>query len=163
MNTVTVTLDDIESVSRQALIKHGAAEWVASSVAKAVRKAEENSNLICGLYYLESYCIQLTSGRVSGDIEPVVSKPKLASVAVDARFGFAQAAFERGLPDALNTVKETGTCSLAICHSHSNTIKALSNFLKNIDEYDVKIIGIKSLIKKRENNSVSMNSALVFP
>ena len=139
MNTVTVTLDDIESVSRQALIKHGAAEWVASSVAKAVRKAEENSNLICGLYYLESYCIQLTSGRVSGDIEPVVSKPKLASVAVDARFGFAQAAFERGLPEALNTVKETGTCSLAICHSHTCT--SLGYFTEQIAEAGYVAIG----------------------
>ena len=89
MSTVTVSLDDIESVSRQALVKHGAADWVAASVAKAVRKAEENSNLICGLYYLESYCTQLTSGRVNGNIEPIVTSPKSATVAVDAGFGFA--------------------------------------------------------------------------
>ena len=64
--------------------------------------------------------------------------------------------------ELVRVAKEQGT-ALAICHSHSNTIKALSNFLKKIDEYDVKIIGIKSLIKKRQNNSVSMNSTLVFP
>lgn len=132
MSTVTVRLDDIESVSREALIKHGAAEWVAISVAKAVRKAEENSNLICGLYYLESYCTQLTTGRVNGTVSPVVSKPKIASVAVDAGFGFAQAAFEKGLPEALETVKQTGTCSLSICHSHTCT--SLGYFTEQIAE-----------------------------
>ncbi|MDB4222619.1 Ldh family oxidoreductase [Granulosicoccus sp.] len=121
MSTVTVSLQEIESTSRQALVNHGAAEWIAQSVAAAVRKAEANGNLICGLYYLESYCKQLTSGRVNGVVEPIVSKPKTASVAVDAGLGFAQAAFERGLPVALETLKGTGTCSLSICHSHTCT------------------------------------------
>ncbi len=139
MSTVTVSLDDIESVSRQALIKHGAADWVAASVAKAVRKAEENSNLICGLYYLESYCTQLTSGRVNGSIEPIVTTPKSATVAVDAGLGFAQAAFERGLPEALATVKKTGTCSLSICHSHTCT--SLGYFTEQIAEAGYVAIG----------------------
>ena len=121
------------------MIKHGAAEWVAASVAKAVRKAEENSNLICGLYYLESYCTQLTSGRVNGSIEPIVTSPKAATVAVDAGFGFAQAAFERGLPEALSTVKNTGTCSLSICHSHTCT--SLGYFTEQIAEAGYVAIG----------------------
>jgi len=61
--------------------------------ANAIQKAEQTGNLICGLYYLESYCKQLQTGRVSGNVEPEVSKPKLASVQVNAGFGFAQAAF----------------------------------------------------------------------
>lgn len=121
MSTVTVSLADIESISRQALIKHGANEWIAEAVAAAVRKAEANGNLICGLYYLESYCTQLASGRVNGSVEPVVTKPKTACVSVDAGFGFAQPAFSRGLPVALETVRESGTCSLAIAHSHTCT------------------------------------------
>ena len=139
MNTVTVPLDDIESTSYQALIKHGACGWIASSVAKAIRKAEENGNLICGLYYLESYCTQLTSGRVSGTVDPIVSKPKIASVAVDAGFGFAQAAFEKGLPEALDTVKKTGTCSLSICHAHTCT--SLGYFTEQIAEAGYVAIG----------------------
>jgi len=121
LSTITVSLSEIEYVSAQALIKHGADEWIASSVARAVRKAEENGNLICGLYYLESYCTQLTSGRVNGKIEPILTQPKAATIAVDAGFGFAQAAFERGLPALIETIKDTGTCSLAICHSHTCT------------------------------------------
>jgi len=121
MSKVNVSLDEIESVAKQAMVKHGAADWVAAEVAKAIRKAEATGNLICGLYYLESYCKQLVTGRVKGDVEPVVSLPKAASVKVDAGFGFAQAAFARGLVKAVEVVKDTGTCSLAVCHAHTCT------------------------------------------
>ncbi len=121
MAQVTVELNAIYDCSKAALIKHGATVHVASEVAKAIRKAESVGNLICGLYYLESYCIQLRSGRVNGDVEPIVTKPKIASVQVDARFGFAQPAFAAGLPVALKTAHEAGSCSLAICHSHTCT------------------------------------------
>lgn len=121
MSQITVTLVDIESTSKKALVKHGAQEWIAAEMAKAIRKAESVGNLICGLYYLESYCKQLQTGRVDGAIEPVVTKPRSASVQVNAGFGFAQAAFARGLPVAIETVKEAGTCSLSICHAHTCT------------------------------------------
>jgi len=121
VSQVTVSLNDIEVASKKALTKHGAEEWIAAEMAKAIRKAESVGNLICGLYYLESYCKQLQTGRVNGRVEPIVRKPKAASVQVDAGFGFAQAAFARGLPVAIETVKEAGTCSLAVCHSHTCT------------------------------------------
>ena len=121
MANTSVSLDDIESTTEQALVKHGALPWVAQSVARAVREAEATGNLICGLYYLESYCLQLQSGRVKGDVEPLVTRPKTASVKVDAQLGFAQAAFERGLPEAVEVATEAGTCALAICHSHTCT------------------------------------------
>jgi len=121
MATTTVSLDEIESTTKRALTKHGALPWIATAVARAVREAEATGNLICGLYYLESYCLQLQTGRVVGDAEPEVTQPKSASVKVDAKLGFAQAAFERGLPVALNTAREGGTCALAICHSHTCT------------------------------------------
>ena len=46
--------------------------------------------------------------------------------------------------------KKEGT-ALAIAHPHSNTIKTLSEFLQDIDAYGVKLIGIKSLVKIRNN------------
>ncbi|MGB0844091.1 MAG: Ldh family oxidoreductase [Alphaproteobacteria bacterium] len=121
MTKVTVALDDIKTVSSKALIAHGADPWIAEEVANAVRKAEATKNLICGLYYLESYCTQLVSGRVKGTVEPVVTKPRTASVKVDAQLGFAQPAFSRGLGTAVEVAKEAGTCALAICHSHTCT------------------------------------------
>jgi (2R)-3-sulfolactate dehydrogenase (NADP+) len=103
------------------LIKHGASGWIASYVADAVAKAESIGNRICGLYYLESYCQQLQSGRVNGKVEPIVTNPKAASVYVDAGMGFAQPAFARGLPTAVDLARELGVATLAIGHAHTCT------------------------------------------
>ncbi len=132
MSKITVSLGDIQKASKSALINHGALEWIALEVALAIRKAEATGNLICGLYYLESYCTQLRSGRVNGSVEPVVTRPRTATVKVDAGLGFAQAAFTRALPDALAVAKEAGTCSLAVCHTHTCT--SLGYFTEQIAE-----------------------------
>ncbi|MGK7754631.1 MULTISPECIES: Ldh family oxidoreductase [unclassified Roseovarius] len=116
-----VTLDEIEATAKAALVMHGAEDWIAAEVAAAVREAEGLGNRICGLYYLESYCQQLQTGRVKGDAVPEVSKPRPGVVEVDAKFGFAQAAFSRALPEAVRAAREMGTISLAVCHAHTCT------------------------------------------
>ena len=116
-----ISLDEIETTTRTALERHGAEPWIAVEVARAVRKAEAVGNKICGLYYLESYCVQLKSGRVQGDAEPVVSTPRPGTVMVDAKFGFAQPAFARGLPAAVKAAQECGVASLAVGHAHTCT------------------------------------------
>ncbi|MDC3194257.1 Ldh family oxidoreductase [Amylibacter sp.] len=121
MEKIQVNLSEVEALTEKALTSHGASVWIAKSVARAVRTAEAKGNLICGLYYLESYCSQLITGRVNGTVEPIVTLPKAASIHVDAKFGFAQAAFERAMPLTIETAVKTGTCSLAISHSHTCT------------------------------------------
>ena len=116
-----ITLDEIEITTRTALERHGAAPWIAAEVARAVRKAEAVGNRICGLYYLESYCTQLSSGRVNGDVEPQVTRPRPGAVHVDARFGFAQPAFARALPMAVEAARDCGVASLAVGHAHTCT------------------------------------------
>ena len=116
-----LSLDDIENATFQALTAHGAEAWIAHAVADAVGKAEAVGNRICGLYYLESYCQQLASGRVDGRVAPVVTRARPGVVEVDAGFGFAQPAFAQGLPQAVAAARENGTASLAICHAHTCT------------------------------------------
>ena len=116
-----ISLDEIERVTKSALESHGAEPWIADEVAGAVRKAEAVGNRICGLYYLESYCLQLKSGRVKGDVEPEVSRPKPATIVVDAKFGFAQPAFSRALSQAVSAAKECGVATLAVSHAHTCT------------------------------------------
>ncbi len=118
---VKVTLDDIETKVRSALLHHGAGNFAAAEVARAVRKAEATGNRICGLYYVESYCQQLHSGRVKGDVLPTVTMPRPAVVQVDAQFGFAQPAFSYGLAQALDAARQFGTSNLAVCHAHTCT------------------------------------------
>ncbi len=116
-----ISLREIESTSKSALVAHGAGEWQAAEVARAVARAEETGNVICGLYYLESYCKQLVSGRVNGIVEPEVTRARPGAVTVDAKLGFAQPAFSRGLPMAVAAARECGIASLAIAHSHTCT------------------------------------------
>lgn len=111
----------IQTAAYNALTHHGAQDWIAQSVAHAVADAESYGNKICGLYYLESYCKQLVSGRVKGDVTPVITTPKPAAVMADAQFGFAQPAFARALPVAIKAAQENGTASLSVAHSHTCT------------------------------------------
>ena len=86
-----------------------------------VARAEALGNVICGLYYLESYCTQLRSGRVNGAVDPVVTRPRPSSVLADARFGFAQPAFAAALPEAVAAALENGVAILAVAHAHTCT------------------------------------------
>ncbi len=116
-----VSIDTIRTTTIAALIRHGASDTAAAAVADAVAEAEATGNRICGLYYLESYCRQLTTGRVKGDAIPLVTRPRPGHVAVDAGFGFAQPAFAAGLPKAITAACENGTALLTIAHSHTAT------------------------------------------
>src|SRR6056297_40103 len=118
---VHISLNEIEARTCAALIRHGAQPWIAAEVARAVRKAESVGNRICGLYYLESYCQQLQTGRVKGDVEPEVTQPRPGAVVVDAKFGFAQPSFARGIDRAAAATRACGVASLAVGHAHTCT------------------------------------------
>lgn len=115
------TLDHIEALTKQALTAYGAAPFVAAEVARAVRVAEGYGNKICGLYYVESYCLQLETGRVDGRAVPEVTTPRPAAIHVNANYGFAQPAFAHGLVPALDAAKTLGTATLAVGHAHTCT------------------------------------------
>ena len=118
---VEIALRDIEETVQAALLAHGADAFPAAEVARAVAAAESVGNRICGLYYVESYCQQLRSGRVKGDVIPTVSTPRSSVVHVDAHFGFAQPAFAYGLPVALDAARQSGVATLAVGHAHTCT------------------------------------------
>ncbi|MGI9621609.1 MAG: Ldh family oxidoreductase [Acidimicrobiales bacterium] len=134
-----VELNEIEAVSAAALEAHGATSATAASVANAVRVAEANGNRICGLYYLESYCTQLESGRVLGDVEPVVTHDNPGTVRVDAKYGFAQWAFKAGFETAVAAARANGTCGFSIEHSHTCT--SLGYFTEQLAEVGLLAIG----------------------
>ena len=116
-----ITVQEIEAKSKAALIAHGAAEMQAGHVARAVARAEQLGNVICGLYYLESYCTQLKTGRVSGTVVADVTRPRPAAVMADARFGFAQPAFAAGLDTAIDAARECGVATFAVSNAHTCT------------------------------------------
>ncbi|MEE3354272.1 MAG: Ldh family oxidoreductase [Actinomycetota bacterium] len=118
---ISIPLDKVEEITRRCLTHHGAADDVATEVARAVRVAEGNHNRICGLYYLESYCLQLKSGRIDGHAKPVVNVDRPGAVRVDGRLGFAQPAFAAGFGAALSAARSNGICGMSVEHTHTCT------------------------------------------
>ena len=135
-----ITVQEIESKSKVALMAHGADAAQAGHVAAAVARAEALGNVICGLYYLESYCTQLASGRVSGTVQPVVTKPRAGAVKSDARFGFAQPAFAAGLADAVAAARDNGVATFAVANAHTCT--SLGFFTEQIAAQGLIAIGM---------------------
>ena len=119
--SLDLSLDEIEETTHHCLVRHGAADHVADHVARAVRVAEGNHNRICGLYYLESYCLQLASGRIAGRAEPVVTVDGPGAVRVDGRLGFAQSAFAAGFEAAVTSARTNGICGMSVEHTHTCT------------------------------------------
>lgn len=135
-----VSLDDIERTVQAALMQHGAGAFAAAEVARAVARAEATGNRICGLYYLESYCAQLKTGRVQGDVVPVVTALRPAAIYVDALLGFAQPAFAYGLAPALDAARQYGVATLAVGHAHTCT--SLGYFTEQIAQAGLIGIGM---------------------
>ncbi len=133
------SVDQIGAVTLTALVRHGATRDIAASVAAAVSAAEANGNRICGLAYVESYCVQLASRRVDGEAEPVVTLTRPGAVRVDGRMGFAQPAFEAGFDAACASARANGTCGYAVEHTHTCT--ALGYFTEQFAREGLLAIG----------------------
>ena len=138
-NKLLISIDEIETITKRALVKHGASLEIASLVAHAVRTAEGKGNKICGLYYVESYCLQLETGRVNGVVEPIITNNKPGTVRVDGRFGFAQSAFSAGFNKAIEVARDNGICSYSIEHTHTCT--SLGYFTEQIARSGMLAIG----------------------
>ena len=50
-----------------------------------------------------------------------MARQRPGAVTVDAKFGFAQPAFARALPEALDAARECGVASLSVGHAHTCT------------------------------------------
>lgn len=137
-----ISVNDIHNISKTALVQHGALDWISEEVSDAVAASESVGNRICGLYYLESYCEQLLSGRVNGQASPDVQLVRSGAIYVDADDGFAQPAFSKGLPEALKLAKENGIASLSVGHAHTCT--SLGYFTKKIAESGFLGLGLTS-------------------
>jgi (2R)-3-sulfolactate dehydrogenase (NADP+) len=115
----SLTLDEIEALAYDALMRAGAANHQARPVARSIRRAEADDMRPVGLGFLPIYLGHLKSGKVNGKASPAVSAPRAAVVAVDARCGFAHPAFEAGLEALVDAARRCGIASLAITRSYS--------------------------------------------
>ena len=92
----TLTLAEVETISRRMLIASGASPLQADATARSITDAEAESIRTVGLSYLPTYCDHVTCGKVNGNAVPVVSSPRPGTIVVDAGLGFCRPAYEAG-------------------------------------------------------------------
>ncbi|MBV8767121.1 MAG: Ldh family oxidoreductase [Hyphomicrobiales bacterium] len=114
-----LTILQIEEMARGALVKAGASDGAASSVAKAIAAAERDGIPSHGLAYLPTYCEHLACGKVIGSAMPRLSQDLPGVVVVDAGSGFAHPAIDAGLAVLAPLARSQGVALLGIRNSYN--------------------------------------------
>lgn len=118
-DTVTMTLDEVEALSRAALERSGASEPNAESVARSIRAAEAAGIRSHGLARLATYCEHVRCGKVDGRALPGVERLAPAAWRADARTGFAHPAIEAGMAPLEQSARACGIAALAVINSYN--------------------------------------------
>ena len=72
MAKTRISLDDVETIALEALVRAGTEDAAARSLARAVRAAEHDGMPSHGLLYVPIYCEHVRCGKVDGTAVPVV-------------------------------------------------------------------------------------------
>lgn len=115
-DTVHLSLDDVAALSRAILTRHGLAPDHVEAVTRTIVAGERDGCASHGVYRLIVCARTLATGKVVKDAAPVVHDSAPALLRVDACGGFAQLAFERGLPLLVEKAKAGGIAAMGINH-----------------------------------------------
>lgn len=119
MTETRLTLDQVETLSRDALISAGASPQQASSVARSTRLAERDGIRSHGLLYVPIYAEHLRCGKVMGQAVPKVHQTAPAALRVDAGNGFAHAAIDAGWPLFTKAARTNGIAAMTLHNSYN--------------------------------------------
>ena len=114
----TLTPARLKEIITAALAASRTSPDVASIVADALTLAEIDGKKGHGLSRVPSYAGQARSGKVDGMATPVMTQPKPAVLAIDAKHGFAYPAFELMQQHLPPQVRQQGVGLALISHSH---------------------------------------------
>lgn len=118
MDDNVLTLAQIETLARDALMASGAGEAAAEAMARAIAAAERDGIASHGLAYLATYCQHLECGKVNPAANPA-AETEGSVVRVDADCGFAHPAIERGFALLEPLARKQGIAALAVRNSYN--------------------------------------------
>ena len=119
MSSQHLSLEQVESLTMQALTGAGSSPDSASSMSKAVRAAERDGIPSHGLLYVPTYCEHVRCGKVDGNANPEVSSARLSALLVDAKTGFAHPAIEAGFKALIPLVEANGCAGMTVRNSYN--------------------------------------------
>lgn len=117
--STTLTLAEVQTISRRMLIASGASSLQADATARSIADAEAEGIRTVGLSYLPTYCDHVACGKVNGAAVPAVSSPRPGTIVVDAQLGFCHPAYEAGEEPLIAAAQRNGVAMLALIHSYS--------------------------------------------
>jgi len=118
IKTIELSLDEIFSLAKTSLIKHGANEENADTVAHTVANAERDGSISHGLFRIPGYIKALKSKKVDGSAKPTIKEVTPIIFRCDANNGFAPLAHKDSLKLVINAAKKFGMAGVAIQRCH---------------------------------------------
>jgi len=109
-----MTLDELRALARGTLRGAGLAPDHADAVAETMVAGERDGCASHGIYRLLVAANSIRAGVVVPDAVPEVSSPRASLVRVDGGGGFAQLAFQRGMPVLVERARENGIAAMAL-------------------------------------------------
>lgn len=111
---VRLTLDDVFTLSKSALMNCGADEANATEIATQLRMAEHAGAHAHGLFRLPWYTGMLQSGKANGKAEPRIEKLTSSAVRLHGDNGFAPLALKVGRQPLIEAARAQGIAVLAM-------------------------------------------------
>jgi LDH2 family malate/lactate/ureidoglycolate dehydrogenase len=118
VSETVMTLDEIGSLTRRVLERHGLSDLQAEPIARIVVAAEADECRSHGLYRVPGYVAAIRSGRARRDAVPRLTRPGAGIVRIDGEGGFAPAAAEAGRDALVEAASTNGIAAMALTHCH---------------------------------------------
>lgn len=128
IETRTLGLSEIRELSLRALMAAGTSEENARHLAEATAATEADGVASHGLAYIPIYCEHVRCGKVDGQANPVIDRPRPGLVTVDAATGFAHPAIALGFEKLVPLAREQGIAALAIQNSYNCGVLGFHTF-----------------------------------
>jgi len=119
MSTVRMTLQEVETLTRDALLASAVEPVNAESVTRSVVASEADGIHSHGLARLPTYCEHARCGKIDGHARPSVEELGAGGLRADARDGFAHPAIDAGLERLLPLAHRSGIAALAVVNSYN--------------------------------------------
>lgn len=129
---VTLSPADAEGLAARALHACGTSLPNATSTAQALVAADIDGQGGHGLSRLPAYAAQVKAGKIDGKAVPALSRPRVGSIRVDAKGGFAYPALDLAIDTLPGLAAEAGVAAAGIHSSHhigqaGRTVERLAN------------------------------------
>ncbi len=118
MNTVEMSLDEIEAVCRAVFSRNGCDQANIDALTRTIVSAERDGSVSHGLFRIPGYVASLRSGKVNGAAAPRTSNKTPAIISVHGDNGYAPLALERGIPLLVESAKKLGIAVMTTTHTH---------------------------------------------